>query len=64
VPIWKKKTLQKCRAGGMLISKKPLQKSRGGGVAQSVGPQFKRQHCKKKKNPKNHIQLCILCNNW
>jgi hypothetical protein len=36
-----------------LISKTPITK-RTGGVAQGVGPEFKPQYHKKKKNPKNN----------
>jgi hypothetical protein len=32
--------------------KKTLCKKRAGGVAQGIGPEFKPQHCKKKKKKK------------
>jgi cell division septation protein DedD len=34
------------------ISKKPFTKKRAGGVAQGIGPEFKPQYCKNKKNKK------------
>jgi hypothetical protein len=41
------------------LAQKTLQKNRAGGVAQGEGPDFRPQHCKKKKkNPKQKKPVC------
>jgi hypothetical protein len=46
-----------------LSQKNPSQK-RAGGVAQGVGPEFKPQYCKKKKNPKTKTKKTLERNSF